>query len=328
MKYNIIVLLLFLNIAWSQKPYEKPNYQNLKNWAAHPLKQDPSDSLAGYCEFDEKDPMVDVFFVHPTSYTDKFDGTHWNASVDDAKVNYVTDQRSILYQASVFNSVAKVYAPRYRQAHLGVFFKPLNPNSKKALDMAYSDVKDAFEYYLKNLNGGRPIIIASHSQGTVHAIRLLQDFFDGKQLYQKLVCAYLVGYKVNKTDFKNIPFSNDSLSTGCFVTWRTHAYETVSVDVKLEKHNEILCTNPITWQNNIDCSNLSQHKGALDKDFDELLKNSLTACVSEKYNILWVKSNHKSFDFKMKNLHILDYQLFYEDIRHNARTRIGMFWKR
>jgi hypothetical protein len=37
-------------------------------------------------------------------------------------------------------------------------------------------VKDAFEYYLKNYNNGRPIIIAGHSQGSGHGARILKDY--------------------------------------------------------------------------------------------------------------------------------------------------------
>ncbi len=41
-----------------------------------------------------------------------------------------------------------------------------------AFDLAYEDLKTAFENYLKHYNKGRPIIIASHSQGSLHALRL------------------------------------------------------------------------------------------------------------------------------------------------------------
>ena len=53
------------------------------------------------------------------------------------------------------------------------------------------DVKAAFQYYLEHYNNGRPIIIASHSQGTTHAKRLLKEFFDGTALQHQLVAAYL-----------------------------------------------------------------------------------------------------------------------------------------
>ena len=52
--------------------------------------------------------------------------------------------------------------------------------SEKAFEIAYTDIKAAFQYYLSRYNNKQPIIIASHSQGTKHAARLLQEFFDNK----------------------------------------------------------------------------------------------------------------------------------------------------
>ena len=73
----------------------------------------------------------------------------------------------------------------------------------QAFELAYQDVKKAFEYYLEHYNNGRPIIIASHSKGSTHTIRLLKEFFDGKQLKEKLVMAYLIILYINMTEYHN-----------------------------------------------------------------------------------------------------------------------------
>ena len=119
------------------------------------------------------DKIADVFFVHPTTYTGKPINDYWNAPVEDLKLNNQTDKSTIQYQASIFNEAGRIYAPRYRQAHLNVFYTDNKQLSKKVLDQAYSDVKNAFLHYLKFHNEGRPFIIASHSQGTVHCTRLI-----------------------------------------------------------------------------------------------------------------------------------------------------------
>ena len=58
----------------------KPDYSNLNYWAAHPYKHDPSDSTPKVITVKSvADSTVDVFFIHPTTYTSKakefFDGT-------------------------------------------------------------------------------------------------------------------------------------------------------------------------------------------------------------------------------------------------------------
>ena len=93
---------------------------------------------------------------------------------------------------------------------------------KEAGVLAYQDVKRAFQFYLENYNQGKPIIIASHSQGSLHAKRLLHEFFDGKVLQEKLIAAYLVGVRILPNEFKNIPVLNQPNETGGFVSWNTY----------------------------------------------------------------------------------------------------------
>src|SRR6188474_2543106 len=159
---------------------KKPDYSDLNYWAAHPLKWDPSDSVPKPLRKEKIDSLVDVFFLHPTIYTMDLKDSSLNADIDDAYLNAKTDYSSILYQASVFNQHANIYAPRFREAHISAYFTNDTLASINAFATAYADIKTAFEYYLKNYNHGRPIIIASHSQGTTHALRLLKDYFDNK----------------------------------------------------------------------------------------------------------------------------------------------------
>jgi hypothetical protein len=184
--------LLFLISSCSAKNYtgsinyhfksdsSKPDYSNLNYWAAHPDKKDPSDNLPSDLKNERKDSLADVFFIYPTTYTDQSLPMGWNADIDDEAINKKTDKTTILYQASVFNRYCRVFAPRYRQANLLAFYTDDKEKAKTSFDIAYDDVKAAFEYYLKNYNHGRPIIIASHSQGTLHAGRLLKEFLKEK----------------------------------------------------------------------------------------------------------------------------------------------------
>ena len=174
----------------------KPDYSNLNYWAAHPYKYDPSDNVPSAFERELRDSLADVFFIYPTTYTDKKMPMGWNADIDNKEINKKTDRSTILYQASVFNKYCRVFAPRYRQANLQAFYTEDKQKGEAAFDTAYADVRAAFIYYLKNYNHGRPIIIASHSQGTWHAGRLLKEFFEGKPLQKQLVCAYIIGLPV------------------------------------------------------------------------------------------------------------------------------------
>lgn len=154
----------------------RPVYDSLDYWAAHPWKWDPSDSVPKPLRNELRDSMVDVFFLHPTTYTTKSRNKKLNAAIDDSYINAKTDYSSILYQASVFNQQCRVFAPRYRQAHIGNFFSKDETVRQEAFAIAYADIKAAFTHYLNYWNNGRPIIIAAHSQGSFLAEKLLKEF--------------------------------------------------------------------------------------------------------------------------------------------------------
>nr|MBA3673746.1 DUF3089 domain-containing protein [Chitinophagaceae bacterium] len=196
----------------------------------------------------------------------------------------------------------------------------------KAFEVAYEDIKTAFEFYLKNYNNNRPIIIASHSQGTLHAGKLLKEFFENKPLQQRLICAYIIGLPVFTDYFQTLQPCKDSTATGCFIGWRTFEEGYVPEFVLNEKQKAIV-TNPLTWTLSVEPAASDLNKGGILKDFNKVIPGLVHAQVHE--NVLWV--NKPQFFgnvlLTMKNYHIADYNLFYMNIRENVATRVNSFLK-
>jgi hypothetical protein len=303
-----------------------PDYSDLNYWAASPFKYDPSDNIPKDLKDQQKDSIADVFFIYPTSYTDRKMPDGWNADIDDAAVNKKTDNGSIFYQASVFNKYCRVFSPRYRQANLNAFFTNKKDSGEAALDLAYQDVKNAFEYYLKNYNHGRPIIIASHSQGTWHAGKLLKEFFEGKPLQKQLVCAYIIGLPVFENYFSKLKPCSDSTATGCFVSWRTFEEGFIAPYIK-EETLKAYVVNPLTWTMDTTLAPAYLNKGGVLRNFNKVIPGLVHAQIHG--NVLWVTKPKffGSIFLKTKNYHIADYNLFYENIRENVGTRIRAFLK-
>jgi hypothetical protein len=305
----------------------KPDYTDLNFWAAHPWKKDPSDSVPEPLRSSFRgDSSVDVFFIHPTTLTASND-PRWNADINDAELNAKTDYTTILYQASVFNDRCRVFAPRYRQAHIRSFFIS-DSVSEKYFDLAYEDVRAAFVYYLEHFNNGRPIIIASHSQGTKHAGRLLKEFFENKPLQNKLVCAYIIGLPVPEKYFSSLPPCKDSTSTGCFVTWRTFksGYEGGSFVTK--ETEKMVVINPLTWTADSAYISSIHNKGGVLKQYNKIVPKVVSAQVHR--NILWTSKPDVPGKLLLtqKNYHVGDINLFYMNIRENVATRIAAFLKK
>ena len=301
----------------------KPEYSDLNYWAAHPWKKDPSDSIPEPLRSEIRDSAVDVFFLHPTSYTMRLKSKKYNASIDNSYINAKTDYSSILYQASAFNQHARVFAPRYRQAHISVFLKN-REQADTSFEMAYQDLKTAFEYYLKTWNNERPIIIAAHSQGSKLGERLLKEFFENTPLQKKLVVAYLAGWPVPKDYFSSLKMCEDSQQTGCICSWRTLRKGYTPYYIKPEKGSS-LATNPLTWTTTSEYASRQQNRGSILTKFNKLYTQTTDAQITN--GILWVKKPKfpgGSLYF-MRNYHIGDINLFYMNIRENIGQRISSF---
>lgn len=303
-----------------------PDYSKLEFWAAHPAKWDPSDTVPAPLKSATIEKVADVFFLHPTTLTGIRENGITNARIDDAAINYKTDYSAILYQASAFNERARIFAPRYRQAHIGMYGEPDSVSKYAAFNMAYDDVKKAFQYYMANENKGRPIIIASHSQGTTHATRLIKEFFDEQPLSKQLVCAYLIGMGVKKNEYTLIPVCKDGSKTGCFVSWRTFRFD-YNDGWATRTDTSIAVVNPISWKTTTELVDKSLQQGAVLYNMNKVYTQTQSAQVEG--SALWV-SHPKfpgSFLYRRKNFHAGDINLFYVDVRKDVSRRIDAYFE-
>lgn len=201
-------------------------------------------------------PPFAVFFVHPTSYLER---SRWNAPLDDAK----SQERARLFlrgMASPFGAAREIWAPRYRQATFGAFLTDA-PEAQMALDAAYDDVQQAFDFFLSTIDKNTPIVLAAHSQGALHLTRLLKERIAGTPLAKRIVAAYPIGWPISvEHDLPELglPPCEKPDQTGCIITWSSFAEpadpsmimdrykNSIGYDGQKREESTILCVNPLT----------------------------------------------------------------------------------
>jgi Protein of unknown function (DUF3089) len=303
-----------------------PDYTKAFHWAALPDKRDAADSLPNGIDLKDAQTIAkaDVFFIHPTIFTDKPTNSYrWNADVNDQPLNKEIQATTILNQATVFNGSCKVYAPYYRQAHLYAFYTADQADAKKALDLAYEDVKVAFEIYLSRFNNGRPIVIASHSQGSYHAERLLKEFFDDKPLKNKLVAAYLIGRAIKPDAFKTILPSEKPDEIGVWSSWNTFAQKHYPKNYE-RYFKDAQSTNPLLWNSSETFASKELSKGGVGPKFTYFPQ---LADAQNHAGMLWINKPYikgRAF-IRTKEWHYADINLFYMNIRQNVELRIQRY---
>jgi len=266
-----------------------PNYSESKHWASLPTKPDAADLTAADADTsDNQSAAVDVFYIYPTTY---FGPGGWNAEMTTDQHAALTVDNMLATQASAFNACCRIYAPHYRQAHIGAFISRETDAGFKALDLAYSDVEKAFDYFLEHHNKGRPFIIASHSQGSLHAQRLLVRRVDETALQKRLVAAYLLGYWMPSDMFerslKNIPVCAHAEKTGCVITYDSydvagpgpgrlpdtgvpHWYQE---GWEWSDNKRTVCVNPLSWRADLELVARENNLGALTTQIDSSFFN-------------------------------------------------------
>jgi hypothetical protein len=318
------------------------DYSKNSSWAALPLMKDEADMIPeGESGIDQNNSPVDVFFVHPTGY---LKGDYWTDPLEEKSATMENTQWMMANQASAYNGCCSVYAPHYRQASIYSYFGS-DELRAEVHNFVYQDVKKSFEYFIENFSNGRPFIIASHSQGTHHSIRLLAEEIDSSDLYPRMVGAYIIGGMISKdwmSSMENIGVCESAEQLGCLVHWDTMNVAQINKDMPLYSNN--ICVNPISWKNEGSLSELQDAKGAVpvsgefvlefsgddgptDQIFTPLeapLKKYVQAQCKE--GALFASdqtgTRFQTFSGSGGNYHGLDYALFYMDIRENAKLKV------
>lgn len=338
-----------------------PDYNSERYWASLPNNSGLGNLTPNHQIPREGSADTAVFYIHPTSY---LSNKRWNAPLFADSWAWEMVDNMMATQASAFNACCDVYAPHYREATLWSFIERETQDGQHALEFAYEDVLAAFDVFLSHYVNDRPFIIASHSQGTVHALRLLSERVNDSYLREKLVAAYLIGYELPLDYFDReltaIPPCESATDTTCIIHWATYG-EGVSPKPSAKHHysdgweeathKKILCTNPLSWRIDEERAESTLHNGALAIEggyslFNIALNrptgNTLDLLPAVKPQWTWAQCKegfllvepqldgpfHSDLDDEERNYHTRDYSLFYQNISDNAVLRAAHFSRR
>ena len=125
-----------------------PDYSLEENWAALPKINSKAELTPSSLENINVTKEINCFFVHPTGFFLK----DWNFDLNRETATFQRTELMLATQASAFNGICQIYAPQYRQATFAAISTNQHESSINSLELAYSDVKNAFEYFLFEIN--------------------------------------------------------------------------------------------------------------------------------------------------------------------------------
>lgn len=316
-----LVFILPLLFGCSQEQTEdfsdgKIDYSKEENWAY-------------FAEGEDK--AADLFIICPT--VDMGKNGNLNMSLEDEK-NRSNFVGALNMQRGIYEDSAVMYAPFYRQMTFPACYMT-EEEVQPYFDIAYADVCHAFEYYMQNINQGRPLILAGFSQGSQLLLELLADYFDNPEYSERLIAAYCIGWIVTDEYLAKNPhvkMAQGEKDTGVVISFNSEAvevWESLSVK-KGQKSNEI---NPLNWKTDSTPADSTLNKGACFTNYDgEIVEEIPSFCggyIDEQRGTLKlpdVNSEEYSSSITGEGVyHLYDYQFFFRNLQENVKKRTENF---
>ena len=302
-------------VAGVEKFETKLDYSKAENWLEQPA---------------EITKPVDVFYIYPT-VTGFRDPVEICDITDSVLVEGAQMVRRL--QTSVFDESCNVFMPYYRQISMP---KPGSDYSAIIDYISGFDATDALDYFLNNLNEGRPFILAGHSQGAATLIALLENYMTKHpEALERMVAAYPIGYAVTHDYLARtgLKFAEGATDTGVIVSWNTEGPANKDAkNVTLAPGG--ISINPINWKRDATYAPVTENLGSLTVTGELVTPGIADACVDTvRGAVIVTTADAKLYAipadaadlFGPESYHLHDYGFFFNNFRQNVADRIQAF---
>lgn len=285
---------------------------------------------------------VDTFYIYSTVYVESSfeEGSSDYAELDNpemltgALAEYATN-------ATVYEDSTNVFMPYYRQCGL----RYASDVTKKTGDLdsalssiPYGDISAALDYYFEECNGGRPFIIAGHSQGSALVRYVLKNYFkEHPEYYERMVAAYAVGYSITREDLEANPhlkFATGESDTGVIVSWHTEGPKNVKENAKnAPVLPNGISINPLNWKRDETYAPASENLGSYlpnaESEMYGITDVGADAQVVLSRGVVVTNTTYDGFAeaefFGPQSFHEDDYTLYYNNLKDNVAKRVTAY---
>lgn len=313
-----IMLLLVMAAFCSLASAQEPDYADAGSWAYWRVGENKA---------------ADLFIVCPT--VDLGTDGHTNMSLTDENIkgNFTG---ALNMQRGIYEKNCRMYAPYYRQATLADYTLP-RQDAAAYFDLAYSDVRAAFLYYMHHENNGRPFVLSGFSQGAEMCLRLLKEFGNTDFVKNNMVACYAIGWRFTPQEAEKYPYIQPAKCAddlGKVIIFNSEAPEVTSSAI-VPEGVKTFAINPLTWSCGSEKALKTLNAGARFTDYSGAVVREvpqLTGCYIDS-----VRGTLKVTDVDKKEFvpglplfnegvyHIYDYQFFYRNLQQNVNLRIKTF---
>lgn len=317
-KFCNLVLVLVLLAVCSLAAAQTPDYNDGGSWAYWRVGEGKA---------------ADLFIICPT--VDLGTDGHSNMSLADeqTKANFVG---ALNMQRGIYDASCRMYAPYYRQATLADYSLSAQ-EAAPYFNLAYSDVRAAFMYYMQRENNCRPFVLSGFSQGAEMCLRLLKEFGKTDFVQDNMVACYAIGWRFTPQEAEQYPYIRPAQSAGdlgTVIMFNSEAPE-VTASLMVPQGAKSFCINPLNWRTDEKAAAKTLNAGACFTDYSGSIVREvpqLTGCyIDTERGVLKVTDvDEKDYPpvlsvFTDGVYHLYDYQFFYRNLQQNVNLRVKTF---
>ena len=288
-----------------------------------------------YLETNVDEKAADVFFLCPTVYGGGSEAHNMSMDDTDTKESFLGATNM---EKGIYDTDCRFFAPYYRQAGLSVYEMEAS-DREPYLNLAYEDVKLAFEYYMEHYNNGRPIVLAGFSQGADMSLRLLKDCFADEKTNDLLVACYAIGWSISEAELAEYPHmkaAQGETDVGVIVAFNSEA-ENITDSLMIPAGTKTVAINPLNWTTDSTPADKTLNKGACFTKYSGAISAEIPeltgAYIDDVRGALKVTDvTAEEYPpvlslFEDGIYHLYDYQFFYRNLQENVSLRIAEYAK-
>lgn len=213
-------------------------------------------------------------------------------------------------------------APYYHQ----FTFESINlpkPEFQGVFRNVTQEMCDIFDYYLKNVNGGRKYALVGFSQGAMLVVELLKH--STKEQLRNMVGAYLLGFGLSAEDLKceNITPATGAEGWGHVVSFNSVLDKNATWPVV--HNNSVTVINPVNWQTTSEPASFDFEGNRLSVSVDCDTKQLIVTVPDKTPYHEYMRSNpaYKMAGVSVDCLHRWDLLYYTKMIHDNILLRAG-----
>ena len=282
-----------------------------------PMPPDYSDSMQWYIS--NRGSEADLFYIISTETSDYVrngDTCHYADTYDRKLCRGMLKEMHAV--DSMFSGNLNYYSPYYRQVTMQSWSNESLAIAR--LPIALDDVRRSWDYYIRYMNEGRPFIMAGFSQGAHAMLEIMKTMPD--TVYQHMVAAYCVGYKVPQQMLDSFPYIRPAEgATDLGVTINFNSVREPEAAIPVVSGGNVVCINPVNWRTDTLTASFIYHSRRGD--------DTLTARMDPESRLVIV-GNFKDVTVmpvigRPGNYHHRELKLYYPYIRQNMADRVAAF---